>query len=123
MNVYQYIAQNNPDVARSVCTQFGLEFTNVSTVDDLAQCLETTVAQEGEPALRLIMEEHPDKDLILELFSGQSGQSKCKCSGEKKSASVDKYVAAAQGGNQTHQGNLFLIAATLILAVAIIVKK
>jgi len=66
MTVYQYIAENNPDAAYGVCQQYG--YYNINDLSQLAQCLEIIVGQNGEEGLSKVMELHPDKDTLLELF-------------------------------------------------------
>ncbi len=66
MTVYSYIAQSNPDAANAVCQKYG--YLDVKDLNELAYCLEESVATNGEPALKDIMELHPDKDTIIELF-------------------------------------------------------
>ena len=67
MNVYQYIANNNPDAAYEVCKGYG--YHDINTLDDLSQSLEICVANNGQEAFKNIMELHPDKDALVELFS------------------------------------------------------
>lgn len=126
VNIYQYIAASNPEFVRVICGKYGYSLQNVQTTDDLGVCLEQVVAQEGEPAFREIVDEHPDKELILEMYASSPAQmqeKKCKCQGEKTSK-VDQYLNAATGSTSSlQQGNLFIVAAALILAVAIISKK
>ena len=67
MNVYQYIANNNPDAAFEVCKGYG--YHDINNLDDLSHCLEICVANNGKEAFEKIMELHPDKDALVELFS------------------------------------------------------
>lgn len=66
MTVYQYISENNPDAAYEVCKQYG--YYDIKDLSQLAQCLELIIGQNGEEGLSKVMELHPDKDTILELF-------------------------------------------------------
>ena len=76
MSVYKYIAELNPSQANDLCLQQGLP--DASNTDELANNLVAIVAQNGELALKKIMELHPDKDLILEMFKCSSCESKQK---------------------------------------------
>ena len=67
MSVYKYIAELNPSPANDFCVSQG--FQNASCSDELADNLVTIVAQNGELAFKKIMELHPDKDVIIEMFS------------------------------------------------------
>ena len=65
-SVYDYIAKNNPQGAKTVCESFGYQVTNVHS---MSQNLKDLVNNEGENALVEIMELHPDKDIILDYFA------------------------------------------------------
>lgn len=66
MDVYQYISENNPDAANGVCIKYG--YTQIKNIGELAGALQAIVATHGETALKSIMDVHPEKDTILELF-------------------------------------------------------
>lgn len=129
MNVYQYISQTNPYVAKAICHNFGYKVTNVNSNSDLGVCLEQVISNEGEDALRQVMANHPDKELILELFSKQdyvnmSGNEEATCSCKNK----DRYAnfdgnSEMRESRSSSQTNTFLMASALILAVAIISKN
>ena len=70
MNVYYYIADSNSDAANKLCNKYG--YYQIRSIDELAYCLQEIVANEGEGALKEIMELHPDKDVVLELFEKKS---------------------------------------------------
>lgn len=144
MNVYNYIAQSNPHGAKAVCHSLGYKLSGVNSADDLGSCLAQIVEKEGEPAFRKIMEQHPDKEVICELFaekaenkaseyamnfSGQNHQANpgcgcANCNGRQRYMNFDGYneqmAMSAASANNT---NVFLVASALILAVAIISKN
>jgi hypothetical protein len=73
-----------------------------------------------------------DKNVLLEVFSTPSvePQGSCNCKGKGCSCRRDDYANASgseggitQASMSAHQTNVFLFAAALILAVAIITKK
>ena len=66
MNVYHYIAENNPDAAFEVCKKYG--YFQINSIDELANCLQNIVAQDGEGSFKEVMDLHPDKDVLIELF-------------------------------------------------------
>jgi len=72
MSVYKYIAELNPNEANEFCVQQGLP--DASCSDELADNLVSIVAQNGELALKKIMQLHPDKEIILEMFKCSSCQ-------------------------------------------------
>jgi len=136
MSVYNYVAGSDPNKARRIIDSFGYE---VSSNNNLGQSLNELVNQEGEPALKIIMEAHPDKDIILELFARTNnkeegcGCSKCKeknhghyLNADGTSSTSVPSVAENTNSNTTtlaHQTNVILIVATLFIATALIIKK
>lgn len=136
MNVYQYLSEKNPYVAKSICHNFGYKIANVRDAKDLGACLEQVVSQEGETALKQVMENHPDKEIIIELFgktesSDNTKKSSCGCGGNCKcggncGCKKDSYYnfdGKSESRVSTSQTNTFIIASALLLAVAIISKN
>ena len=127
MNVYLYIAQLSPDAANSLCKEYG--YYDISNQAELSYCLRKIVADEGEPALKKIMELHPDKDVILELFEKKSEavvmpaepirerSRDCSCMMNADGASN---VMAQQNQNAASQTNMMILAAALIVSISII---
>ncbi len=120
MDVYQYFAESNPFIARNIIESFGYQVRS----RDMASNLRELVNKEGEVALLKIMENHPDKDIILELFEKKEPVYK------KQESNSDtaylQYLNASGNSEATKYGlqtNTFLLASALILAVAIISKK
>lgn len=133
IDIYQYIAANDPVGSQAICNKYGYAIQNVQSSDDLASCLMDLVGEVGDPALTDIASIHPDLDLLVEKFGSAAGDAGsfakpggCGCGGDcggDHGPASKKYLAEA--GNQqnmfsVHQGGIFIIAATLILAVAII---
>ncbi len=136
MNLYSYVANTNPQAAKGICQKFGYRVANVKSKDDLAECLRSLVAQEGETALKEVLENHPDKEIILEVF----GQTKTDQflgvdgTGDKSTSNTctkncgcgnrDNYMNAdASQSRLASQTNVIIIAAAFFLAVAIISKN
>lgn len=143
MNIYTYVANSNPSMAKAICHKYGYKISGVQSKDDLGLCLEQLVAKEGETALIDIVNNHPDKDLIVEITEKnkpvvqentmqlvgssnyQSLQQQRQYAdfmnfmGEdiktKESHSVTNNIAA--------QTNTFLLASAFLLGVAIISRK
>lgn len=146
MSDYNDIATRNPQGAVAVISSFGYEITDRS---NLGQSLNELIAQEGEPALRKVMEIHPDKDVILELFSNQISapeKKECGCSScskkheerheERYAEKHEHYmnasgsgVAVSQPTNTSssnilaHQTNAILVVASLFIATVLILKN
>lgn len=136
MTVYNYIADNNPNKARNIIDSFGYDVVNTS---DLGRSLTELVSNEGEPALKAVMQAHPDKDIILELFgdnspslSAKKETKSCGCSGcsaKNHQHPPQQHYMNASGpeGNNTmtlaNQTNVILIVASLFIATALIIKK
>lgn len=145
MSDYNDIAKRNPQGAVSVISSFGYQILDRS---NLGQSLNELVANEGEPALIKVMEIHPDKEIILELFGNknqingfedqkkQCGCASCKnnntrqeqfmnASGNEASFSSNTSTNALKNDNSNtlaHQTNAILIVATLFIATALIIK-
>ena len=66
MNVYLYIAENNPDEAYEICKKYG--YFNINSMEELANCLKSIVAENGQDSLEEIFNIHPEKEVILEIF-------------------------------------------------------
>ncbi|MEI7510067.1 MAG: hypothetical protein WCJ62_11465 [Flavobacterium sp.] len=137
MSDYNDIAKRNPQGSVAVINSFGYEILDRS---NLGQSLSELVAQQGEPALRKIMDIHPDKDVILELFGANVTNEDKKdcgcssCSNKHKQHNNEHYMNAtgSEDGNSTnssntmtlaHQTNVILVVATLFIATALILKN
>lgn len=125
MNVYYYIADSNSDAANKFCNKYG--YYQIRSIDELAYCLQEIVANEGEGALKEIMELHPDKDVVLELFEKKSEiVSTPVMEQPKKDCSC--MLNADGAGAQSNQGiasqtNVMILVAAMIVSIAIISMK
>lgn len=131
MSVYKYVAQSNPHGAVAIINSFGYDVTDNR---DLGQSLTELVANEGEPALKKVMENHPDKDIILEMFSNGATEKKdCNCSKCKEkhnneyfSNATGKETVKSSAPNESnslaHQTNVILVVSALFIATALIIK-
>ncbi len=127
MSVYQYVADNDPRGAEMIINSFGYEVTDRS---NLGQSLTELVSQIGEPALKKVMEYHPDRDIILELNTDNK-KSECSCGSCSKTRTQENFMNAS--GNETpketkpdtlaHQTNVILVVATLFIVTALIYKN
>lgn len=130
MNVYQYIAYSNPDAANQLCNKYG--YFQIQSEEELAYCLQSIVARKGESAFKEIMELHPDKDVVLELFEKklpepepvtvrpimeQERRRDCSCM-----LNADG-TQSQQGQNIVSQTNLMILAAAMIVSISIISMK
>ncbi len=147
MNLYCYVANNNPSMAKAICHKYGYKISGVQTKDDLGVVLEQLVAKEGEPALKDIVHNHPDRDIIIEFegkdkaesslsFNGVSNCPRCARSGEscvckKQYANYVNYIGEdnqvqtkqTTNASLVSQTNTFLLASAFLLGVAIISRK
>lgn len=124
MNVYQNIAYSNPDAANEVCKKYG--YYQIYTQDELAYCLQSIVARKGEPAFKEIMELHPDKDVILELFSKKEEPKPIMDRERKRDCSCMLNADGAPTGgvqNIASQTNLIILVAAMIVSISIISMK
>ena len=133
MSDFNDIARRNPRGAEMVITSFGYEIVDKR---DLGRSLNELVASEGENALRKVMEVHPDKDLILELFSNDKKEQKgCSCGSCGHKQMADMHYLNASGAQATqasqnastttlaHQTNVILVVSALFIATALIIKN
>ena len=128
MSVYEYVAENNPIVAERIMDSFG--YTVADTPD---MGLSQLVAKVGEPALQKVMESHPDKEIILEMFGNETSDKKsCGCSSCKRANQYQDQYLNITGSETTkeakpdtlaHQTNVILVVATLFIVTALIYKN
>lgn len=127
MSVYKYVADNDPNGAVSIINHFGYEVTDRR---DLGQSLRELVSQIGEPALKKVMEYHPDREIILEL-NVDDKKSECGCGNCKKTKMQEHYMNASgteapkevKSDTLAHQTNVILVVATLFIVTALIYKN
>lgn len=127
MSVYQYVAENNPMVAEGIMDSFGYTIANTPDMG-----LSQLVAKVGEPALQKVMENHPDKEIILEMFGNETSDTKscgCKYCNQKQ----ENYLNAT-GDNtsnpqttkqesMSNQTGLFLFFGAVMFSLALIYKN
>lgn len=140
MNLYTYVANCNPHAAKAICHKFGYRVANVKSKDDLAECLRSLVAEEGESALKEVIDNHPDKEIILELYGTPKGDQffgldgtvvnkqpshgcSCGCSSKAQCKGDNFMNADASQTRLASQTNVIIVAAAFFLAVAILSKK
>lgn len=128
--MYGYVAENDPNMARAICHKYGYRIQGVQTKADLGVVLEQLVAKEGESALRDIVKNHPDRDLIVEVETGGNIETPIKKLPSESERSVTyadfmNYIGEEKGQrtNTVSQTNTFLLASAFLLGVAIITAK
>jgi hypothetical protein len=131
MDLYTYVAGSNPYQAKSLLHKYGYSATNVKDTKDLGVCLKKLVVNEGEKAFQDVLNCHPDKGVILEVFQKDAPKQvehkncsgDCSCNRKREqymNATGDSDVKSASNAQQT---SVFILAAALLLAAAIIVKN
>lgn len=143
MDVYQYITANYPVQARKLLIKYGY---NPPKMIVMPEYLRSAVASKKMPFFREMMELHPDKDVILELFSNPSNSlhasfdgpgisdrpdtSGCKCGSCQKNSYANADGNASNNNNQASdatklamQTNTIIIASAFLLAFALIAPK
>lgn len=129
--MYEYIAYNNPHGALMLLQSYGLKIRDTK---NLGSALRKLVAQYGERALRQVAELHPDKELIMDVYEhADGGGCNCGCGGKislgkemrENFYGVDGTTTAKPSDNAiiSHQTNVILLMATILIAAAIITKK
>ena len=134
MNIYRYIAENNPDDSYDLCMQHG-NFP-IEYIDDLVIALESIVAMCEEEAIK-VLELHPDKDVITEIFAKSVTpaevnkvvpqpqiilqEPKTECSCNKLNATGD--TQTQEKHSIVTQTNTYILLGALIVSMAIISMK
>lgn len=141
MNVYEYVAESSPRVAEQIMNSFNYDVINTPDMG-----LNQLVDKVGEPALKKIMENHPDKDIILEMFSKTQEDKEivCECGACRNRVRNNEHLNYLNfAGNEsapkvaekntsdsttnTHllanQTNVILVVSALFIATALILKN
>jgi hypothetical protein len=128
MDVYKYIAESNPSGAQGIIESFGYEYANTPDM-----CLSQLVTRLGEPALKKVMENHPDKEIILEMFSENNNTTKCGCGcGSRKqegflNANGGGEIAKEKDNSSSsmiaQQTNAMILVSALFIFTALMIKK
>lgn len=140
MTVYEYIANVNPDAANSVCKKYG--YYQIENTDELAWCLRQIVADNGEESLKKIMELHPEKEVILELFevkpepkteevsskpnmmNADGSNCGCGCGCGRCSCNMKNADGTASASTGiASQTNMIILVAAMIVSISIISMK
>ena len=126
MTIYEYIARNNPAGAKRTIESFGYRVVNPKSMGDNLRML---VAQEGEPALKAVVDLHPDKDLILEVY----GKEDCGFKDKDNFLGADGILQSAVLSNNQQQSdsnaklaqqtNTLIVALSLLVVAGLILKK
>lgn len=123
MTIYRYIAENVPNQAYEICKSY--DFYDIQNQDELESCLEMIVAQNGEPAFEKIINLHPDKDVIIEMYKRANPTEPCDC--QKKNATGDVPAKADEkpsvSTNLSNQTNTYILVGAIIVALAVISVK
>lgn len=127
MDLYTYVAGSNPYQAKAIIHKYGYSTTNVKSPEDLGICLKKVVSYEGENAFFDVLESHPDKNVLAERYTKKeeyknySGD--CGCNKSKENYTNASGDAENKPSSIVGQTSVFILAAALLLAAAIIVKN
>jgi hypothetical protein len=88
------------------------------------------VAKVGEPALKKVMENHPDKEIILEMFSDkQASTCGCGCGARKHEGFLNangnypKEKESTSSNMIAQQTNAMILVSALFIFTALMIKK
>jgi hypothetical protein len=138
MDIYTYVASSNPYQAKSILHKYGYSAKDVKNEKDLGICLKKLVSYEGEDAFIDILDSHPDKAVLIERYVSQNSKPQyknadgcdcgCKeCGDSKNKKKSDSEYSNLSGDNKDKKAltevSIYIIAASLLLAAAIISKK
>jgi len=123
MTIYDYIARNNPVGAKRTIESFGYKVVNPKSMGDNLRML---VAQEGEPALKSVVDLHPDKDLILEVYGeeNKTQENFIGADGILQSAVLNNNQQQNDSNAKlAQQTNTLIVALSLLVVAGLILKK
>ena len=123
MNIYEYRGRSNPTGSKQVIESFGYRVVNPKRMGDNLRML---VAQEGESALKAVVDLHPDKDLILELNAPvqTNVDSYLGADGLLQSAVLtNNQQQADSNGKLALQTNTLIVALSLLVVAGLILKR
>lgn len=103
MNLYTYVAANNPYFVKSLAHKYGHE---LKKDPNLSFVLEQLVAIHGEQALTEIINVHPDKDLFKDYYLKQEEESKVNATGDEKNTCSCKQCCRCRNNNNQEYLNL-----------------
>ena len=125
MDVYKYVAESNPIGTQGIIESFGYEHANTPDMG-----LSQLVARVGEPALKKVMENHPDKEIILEMFgTNQDTTCKCGCNSKRHEGFLNANggeVAKEKESTSSmiaQQTNAMILVSALFIFTALMIKK
>lgn len=133
MNLYSYIAQSNPDGCYEICKKYG--FFQIADVREMSDVLQTIVGMGNEDAFKDVMDLHPDKEVILELFEKKSdgAMTKQECdtittlnaNGRQRIRQRRRIFAANGQQGSASQTNTYILVGAIIVALSIVssIKK
>lgn len=123
MTIYDYIARNNPVGAKRTIESFGYKVVNPKNMGDNLRML---VAQEGEPALKSVVDLHPDKDLILEVYGeeNKTQENFIGADGILQSAVLNNNQQQNDSNAKlAQQTNTLIVALSILVVAGLILKK
>lgn len=134
MDIYTYVATSNPYQAKAILHKYGYSTKGVQNENDLGVCLKQLVAYEGENAFNDILSSHPDTNVIVEKYAlenkdfknASGGTCGCGCShckGNDRSYNNFSGNSDSASSKSKTEASVFIMAAALLIAAAIIVKK
>lgn len=126
MELFTYLAYSEKNLEQVInfCNKFGYYPKNE---EELASCLQNIVAVEGESAFKELMELHPDKEVILELFEKKVEDKPMERERSRDCSCMMNADGGATIQNPSHslasQTNTIILVSALIVAIAIISMK
>lgn len=132
MNVFNYIAQTNPEGVKAICRKYGYKLQRNARLGD---CVKYVVAKEGEQALEDFMNLHPDREYFVEMGAKSvalpSVKEKCTCRNCQDTDVVQKSYGADgsvdTASTQTALTMNFMVGAMVVLmagtVMALVLRK
>ena len=124
MDVFEYLSFSEKNLGQVIefCNKFGYYPNNEQ---ELTSCLQKIVAKEGETAFKDLMQLHPDKEVILELFEKKEEVQPIMERERSRDCSCMMNADGSTASNQNFasQTNLIILVSAMIVSIAIISMK
>lgn len=125
MNLFfPYLAQENTLGAREWVSRHGMKPSD--NINGLATQMQHITDSRGDSALYELKDIHPDKELFSPYTGSMGSQNSCGCSGYSNAngqTAKDEIEKIMSGKDRDSKIELMIMAGTILVALALIMKK
>ncbi len=126
-DVFEYIVVNNPDGVRNLAQAYGYQ---CDSFDDGMSVVQDVAMNHGDGGFQDVMNLHPDKEIILGLFSSKKTSKHCKLDGmlqptNQASGGTSSTINTIPQNNSvsSHTNMLLAVGIVALIGIAIIIKN